>query len=178
MAYYVPVKNKADAVDGLVDQWRTERPDLADAEVMGTFGRFGRVYAHAMRAIEATHQRWGLQAGEFDVLATVRRSGSPFTLSPSQLTRWLMLSPSGITSRLDRLEKLGFIERKATPEDRRSLLVVLTSKGKKVVDEAVTAHVANEARLLAPLTGPERKALDQALRKLLYSFEGETSPKP
>ena len=162
---------KPDAVDRLIDQWHAERPDLVDADVMGTFGRFGRIFAHATRAIEATLKQWGLQMGEFDVLATVRRSGPPYTLAPSQLTRWLMLSPSGITSRLDRLEKLGLVERKATPEDRRSLLVVLTPEGKRVVDEAVTAHVANEARMLAPLSGAERKALDQILRKLLDSFE-------
>src|SRR6185436_17319070 len=133
-------KAEGDAVDRLIEQWRTERPDLVDADVMGTFGRFGRIFAHARRSIETTLKPWGLQMGEFDVLATIRRSGAPFTLAPSQLTRWLMLSPSGITSRLDRLEKLGFVERKATPDDRRSLLVVLTPAGRKVIDEAVTAH--------------------------------------
>jgi DNA-binding MarR family transcriptional regulator len=109
--------------------------------------------------------------GDFDVLATVRRSGPPFTMAPSQLTHWLMLSPSGITSRLDRLEKAGLVERKPSEEDRRSLLIVLTPKGKKVVDEAVEAHVANQTRLLAPLTAVERKTLDQILRRLLGSFE-------
>jgi DNA-binding MarR family transcriptional regulator len=82
-----------------------------------------------------------------------------------------MLSPSGITSRLDWLEQLGYIERRATREDRRSLLVVLTPAGKKVVDEAVTAHVANETRLFKPLTAAEYRSLDQALRTLLGIFE-------
>ena len=164
------MKQARDAVDHLIDQWKTERPDL-QSDVMGIFGRFGRIWAHAVPAIEDTLARWGLQMGEFDVLATVRRSGPPFTMAPSQLTHWLMLSPSGITSRLDRLEKLGFIERKPSPNDRRSLLVVLTPAGKKVVDEAVTAHVANETKLLSVLSASERKTLDQILRTLLRSFE-------
>jgi DNA-binding MarR family transcriptional regulator len=164
------VRSPSDAVDLLIDQWKAERPDLKP-EVMGIFGRFGRIWLHATRAIEATLNEWGLQMGEFDVLATIRRSGPPFTLAPSQLTRWLMLSPSGITSRLDRLEQLGFIERKASPHDRRSLLVVLTPAGKRVVDEAVTAHVANETKILSGLNAAERKTLDQILRKLLGSFE-------
>jgi DNA-binding MarR family transcriptional regulator len=163
-----------DRVDDFIDQWRRERPDL-EPEVMGIFGRLGRVWAHATRAIESTIGAWNLQFGEFDVLATIRRSGTPFTVAPSQLTRSMMLSPSGLTSRLDRLEKLGLIERRASPDDRRSLLVVLTPEGRRVVDEAVTAHVANETRLLAALNPDERKALDQVLRRLLNSFE---SPLP
>jgi DNA-binding MarR family transcriptional regulator len=82
-----------------------------------------------------------------------------------------MSSPSGLTGRLDRLEKLGFIERRASPDDRRSLLVVLTAAGRKVIDEAVTAHVANETRLLSGISASERKALDRVLRVLLRSFE-------
>lgn len=164
------MKKTRDGVDDLVDQWKAQRPDL-QPEVMGIFGRFGRVWAHATSAIEATLAEWQLQLGEFDVLAAIRRSGPPFTVAPSQLTRSLMLSPSGITSRLDRLEKLGFIERKPSPDDRRSLLVVLTAAGKRLVDEAVTAHVANETRLLAALSAAERKTLDQLLRTLLRSYE-------
>ena len=160
-----------DAVDELIDQWKAQRPDL-QPEVMGIFGRFGRVWTHATRAIEDTLGQWNLQLGEFDVLATIRRAGPPFTVAPSQLTRSLMLSPSGMTSRLDRLEKLQLIERRASPDDRRSLLVVLTPAGRALVDEAVTAHVANETRLLSVLDARERKALDQILRTLLRSFDG------
>jgi DNA-binding MarR family transcriptional regulator len=159
-----------DAVDNLIDQWKAQRPDL-QSDVMGIFGRFGRIWNYATRSVEQTLSRWGLQMGDFDVLATVRRSGPPFTVAPSQLTHWLMLSPSGITSRLDRLEKVGLIERKPSEEDRRSLLIVLTPKGRKVVDEAVAAHVANQNKLLSPLSGAERKNLDQILRTLLASFE-------
>ncbi len=162
--------DQRDAVDDLIDQWRVQRPDLRP-EVMGVFGRMGRVWAHATREIEATLGHWNLQIGEFDVLAAIRRTGPPFTVAPSQLTRALMLSPSGITSRLDRLEKLGFIARRASAEDRRSLLVVLTADGRRVVDEAVTAHVANETRLIAALSKAEVKALDQMMRKMLRSLE-------
>ena len=160
----------ADAVDNLIDQWKAQRPDL-QSDVMGIFGRFGRIWNYATRSVEETLGRWGLQMGDFDVLATVRRSGPPFTMAPSQLTHWLMLSPSGITSRLDRLEKAGLVERKPSEEDRRSLLIVLTPKGKKIVDDAVEAHVANQTRMLSSLTAAERKTLDQILRTLLGGFE-------
>ena len=170
VAYTLEVKHEPDEIDGLMAQWKRERPDL-DSDIMATFGRFSRIAAYASKAIDATLEKWGLQTGEFDVLAALRRSGAPFTLAPSQLTRAMMLSPSGMTSRLDRLERIGLIERKTTPDDRRSLLVVLTSAGLKLVDEAVTAHVENETGLLRALSPSERKGLDQALRVLLRSFE-------
>lgn len=106
------------------------------------------------------------------MLATLRRAGAPYSTKPSALARTLLLSPAGTTSRLDRLEALGFIDRRATPNDRRSSTVVLTAKGLAVIDAAIADHVANEARLLAPLTATERRTLDELLRTMLAQFEG------
>ena len=61
--------------------------------------------------------------------------------------------------------------RRPNPDDRRGLLVVLTEAGRALVDEVVTAHVANETRLLSALSAGERKALDGVLRTMLRSFE-------
>lgn len=158
-----------DQVDALIAQWKVERPDL-ELGPMATFGRLGRLSALAGRAIEAVFAEHGLSTGEFDVLAALRRCGDPFVMMPTELAATLMLSPAGITNRLDRLEAAGHIERRADPSDRRSSLVVLTARGRDVVDRAVTAHVANEARLLSPLSATETAALDRALRKLLQQF--------
>jgi DNA-binding MarR family transcriptional regulator len=161
-----------DLVDHLVARWAAERPDLADdLPAMATFGRLGRLAALAGRSIDATFADFGLSTGEFDVLAALRRAGEPFVMMPSELSRTLMLSPAGMTNRLDRLESSGHIQRRHDPKDRRSSPVVLTALGREVVDRAVTAHVANEARLLAALSGSERAALDRALRRLLATLE-------
>jgi DNA-binding MarR family transcriptional regulator len=80
-----------------------------------------------------------------------------------------------MTNRVDRLEAAGWIERRADPDDRRSSLVQLTHDGRELVDRAVTDHVANEARLLEPLSPTERRALDRALRILLRQFDGRPS---
>ena len=156
-----------DPVDDLIEQWERERPDL-DLGPMATFGRLGRFQAVAGRAIESVFQAHGLGGiGDFDVLAALRRAGPPFTLTPTVLAQTLMLSPAGMTSRLDRLEAQGLIERRPDPSDRRSTLAVLTVAGRELVDAAVTEHVANEARLLSPLSADERRTLDGLLRKLL-----------
>jgi DNA-binding MarR family transcriptional regulator len=166
-----------DPVDLLVAQWADQRPDL-DLAPMATFGRLGRLSTHATRAIAEVFETHGLGIGEFDVLATLRRAGEPFVLKPTDLARVLMLSPAGMTNRLDNLEASGRIERRADPTDRRSSLVVLTDIGRELVDRAVTDHVANEGRLLAPLTRRERDILDDLLRKLLSQFEATTGDAP
>ena len=162
-----------DHVDRLIEQWARERPDLELAP-MATIGRLGRLHALANRTIADVFATHGLQIGEFDVLAALRRSGVPFTMKPTDLAAMLMLSPAGMTNRVDRLEAAGWIERRNDPDDRRSSLVRLTEDGRELVDRAVTDHVANEARLLEPLSSTERAALDRALRKLLRQFDTPT----
>jgi len=160
-----------DPVDRLVGQWAAERPDLTDGlAAMAAFGRLGRLHALAGRAIEAVFEAHGLATGEFDVLAALRREGDPFVLTPSALARTLMLSPAGMTNRVDRLVARGLVDRHADPDDRRSLLVALTPAGREVVDAAVTDHVANEVRLLEVLSAGDRAALDRILRTLLDQF--------
>ena len=141
---------------------------------MATFGRLGRALAHATRSIEEVFGRHGLTIGEFDVLAALRRAGDPHVMTPTALSRLLMLSPAGMTNRIDRLEAAGLVERRLDPDDRRSSLVVLTEEGRALVDAAVTDHVANEADLLSGLTATEQRSLDQLLRKLLAHFESST----
>ncbi len=168
--------DQQDGVDALIDQWRAERPDLAqDLWAMGIIGRLGRLYLLASRQIEAVLATAGLNLGEFDVLAALRRSGEPFVLRPVDLARGLMLSPAAMTSRLDRLEAAGWVRRQADKEDRRSIGVALTAAGREVVDRAVSIHLANEVALLAPLSGAECATLDGLLRRLLA---GLGAPRP
>lgn len=111
--------------------------------------------------------RFGLQAGEFDVLATLRRSGQPYALTPTALYEATMVTSGAMTNRLDRLEKVGLILRGPHPNDRRGIVVQLTEKGLALIDEALTAHVANEHEILAGLSGDERQTLARLLGKLI-----------
>ncbi len=161
----------ADVVDELVEQWRRVRPDLEpQLAAMATVGRLGRVVALATRTIEAVFEAHGLSIGEFDVLAALRRQGRPHELTPTALARMLMLSPAGMTSRLDRLEAAGLLERRADPDDRRSTTIHLTPAGLRRVDAAVVDHLANEELLLGLLSANDRRQLDRVLRKLLAAL--------
>ena len=111
--------------------------------------------------------RFGLQSGEFDVLATLRRSGAPYALTPTALYEATMVTSGAMTNRLDRLEKSRLIVRGPHPEDRRGVVVQLTEKGRALIDEAVTAHVANEHEVLSVLSREEQGRLAELLEKLI-----------
>ena len=156
-----------DAVDAVVAAWQRERPDL-DLTAIAAVGRLGRVNLLLGPAQEQVFTEAGLQRGEFDVLAALRRSGAPYVLSPSRLSDLLMLSRAGMTNRLDRLESAGMIERSLDRADRRSFQIRLTEQGYAIVDAAMTRHTANVTALLAGLTPRELTTLDTLARKLLH----------
>lgn len=164
-----------DKVDAAIKQWQHERPDLP-TDAMATFGRLGRLAPLLEAAVNQTFLEHGLQRGEFDVLATLRRSGAPFEQQPSALADTLMLSRAGMTGRLDRLESAGLVRRIANPEDRRSITVALTPEGRDLVDRIMVHHIATEERLLAPLSKADRDHLDRILRTLLASVETPSDP--
>ncbi|MEU5408645.1 MarR family winged helix-turn-helix transcriptional regulator [Nocardia asteroides] len=163
--------DEPDAVDAIAAQWRRERPDL-DLAAMAVFGRLGRLTAVATARIEAVFTAHGLQRGEFDVLAALRRSGDPCELNPSVLADTLMLSRAGMTGRIDRLESAGLVRRIADPGDRRAVRVALTPAGRELVDVVVAAHTENETRMLSVLEPADRAALDRIARIMLRSLEG------
>ena len=135
---------------------------------MGVLGRLNEASSLIARdRLAPLFAQFGLQAGEFDVLATLRRSGSPYALTPTDLYEATMVTSGAMTNRLDRLEKAGLILRGPHPNDRRGIVVQLTEKGLALIDEALTAHVANEHEILAGLTSAERETLAQLLEKLI-----------
>ncbi len=159
-----------DRIDKILAQWRRERPDL-DATAMGLFGRLRNLALHLSREMEKTFGRFGLNAANFDMLATLRRSGEPYTLSPSDLMETMMVSSGTMTNRIDQLERAGLVARSQNPDDGRSFLISLTPKGFELIDAAVTAHVETQKRLISTLSEGERTALDRLLRNYLADFE-------
>ncbi|HEX4597482.1 MAG TPA: MarR family transcriptional regulator [Burkholderiaceae bacterium] len=168
MSRYISLRRFVpDRADTAVAQWARERPDLP-ALPMALFGRLSEAAERVMRDhMNPTFAEAGLQPGEFDVLATLRRSGDPYMLSPTQLYEAAMISSGGMTNRIDRLERSGLVERRPDPNDRRGKLIALTDTGKRVVEETLGRHVANEMRLLSALTKSEQETLNRLLKKLL-----------
>jgi DNA-binding MarR family transcriptional regulator len=154
-----------DGVDLILEQWRRERPDL-DSSPIGVVGRISRLARELEQRLEPVYRAHGLEPGWHDVLATLRRIGPPYRLRPTEFTSALMLTSSGTTKRLDRLEQAGLITRGPDPADRRGTLITLTPKGLELIDNVTEAHLDNERQLLASLSDAEQNRLADLLRKL------------
>jgi DNA-binding MarR family transcriptional regulator len=152
-----------DGVDAIIDQWRRERPEL-DHSPIGVVGRISRLARALEDRLEPVYKAHGLEPGWHDVLATLRRSGA--SLRPTDLSTATMLTSSGMTKRLDKLEAAGLVAREPDPADRRGTLITLTAGGRELIDALTEAHLANERRILGALDEGEQRELANLLRKL------------
>ncbi len=162
-----------DHVDRIVAQWAVHRPDL-QTEAMAVFGRIYRIARLVGDRQEAAYAAYGLNRGEFDVLAALRRAGEPYELTPTELCATMMLTSGGMTGRIDRLEHRGLVRRSAHPIDRRALVVTLTAAGREVVDGAVGAGLDVQRRVLEHLPPRSRAQLTNLLRDLLAASQAES----
>jgi DNA-binding MarR family transcriptional regulator len=159
-----------DHVDEIVAQWEAERPDL-DSSPLHVIGRLSRLADLVDELLRPVFASRGLSDGDFDVLATLRRNGEPFELTPTELGSRTMVTSGAVTKRVDRLVGAGLVERRVSESDARGRRVRLTDRGRVLMDEVYPVHLRNEARLLAGLTAAERDQLAALLRKAGASME-------
>jgi DNA-binding MarR family transcriptional regulator len=162
-------RDEQDEVDGVVEAWRRERPDL-DVTPMQVLSRISRLARHLDRERAGAFSRHDLEYWEFDVLAALRRAGSPYHLTPGQLVKETMVTSGTMTNRVDRLTARGFVGREEHPEDRRGVLVRLTAEGKLAVDATMADLLEAERTLLLPLAPADQTHLAGQLRALLLPF--------
>jgi DNA-binding MarR family transcriptional regulator len=160
-----------DAVDRIAEQWAQERPDLdvAPMLVVGRLHRLAEILDQRLRPVFATSD---LGNGDFDVLASLRRSGAPYQLTPTELAGTTMVTSGAVTKRVDRLVRQGLVERHVNQSDGRGRVIALTDRGRQVQEQLHPQHLANEDNLLAALSPDERRLLGDLLSKLLVSLEG------
>jgi DNA-binding MarR family transcriptional regulator len=156
--------DQPDHVGRILAQWRRERPEL-DVSPLGVIGRLHRLAAALDVELRALFAEAGLSDGDFDVLASLRRSGEPFALTPGGLAETTMVTSGAVTKRVDRLEAQGYVTRTVSDEDGRSRTIALTREGRALIDDLFPRHVENERRLLAGLSEAERDQLAGLLEK-------------
>ena len=160
-----------DHIDFVVSQWDSAMPEL-DASSMKVFGRMLRVMKHLGKMRAQVLEPFGFRDGEFDVLATLRRAGAPYCLSPTQLYKSLLVTSGAMTNRLNHLEEQGLIERIQDADDKRSTLVSLTAYGRERIEQALLVHTETQNAILANLSQAKREQLESLLRELLLTFPG------
>ncbi|UYM03809.1 MarR family winged helix-turn-helix transcriptional regulator [Solicola gregarius] len=159
-----------DAVARIVDQWRAERPDL-DPDPMLVIGRIGRLAETIDGLLRPPFAAAQLGNGDFDVLAALRRAGSPYTLTPGELSRAMLVTTGAVTKRIDRLERRALVERAVAAGDARGRLVTLTPRGVQLVDDLIADHLDRERELLAGLSDAQCARLADLLGRLSAALE-------
>ncbi len=159
-------------------QWQKEMPEVADRlSPMVLLGRLNEASQLVSRDyLVPAYAEIGLKSGEFDVLATLVRSGPPYKLTPTELYRSTMMSSGGMTARVDKLEKAGLVERCPHPEDRRALSVCLTDKGLKLIKDKIPDYVETQHEAVDGLTEDEQQQLSGLLEKLIRSGNEKKAP--
>ena len=157
-----------DPFDIIREQWRRERPDL-DTSGLEVLWRISFLHKDLKRKTERRVAKTGIPNWAYDVLAALRRQGEPYELSPSELCEATLLTSGAMTNRLDRLEGDGLVQRHPAPDDRRSLIVRLTGKGKEAVDDALAVRFQHAKEAVSGISEAQRKQLVDLLRKLVVS---------
>lgn len=154
-------------LESIVADWKRERPDvdMSPLRITLPLRRAMEVFERHRAGFLAEH---GLSAATLDLLAVLRRRGAPFRSTPSELARSLLITAGGVSQRLDRLEAAGLVTRSMASEDRRSVYVELTERGREVVDEVLGPYMEHEADLLQRFTAKERATLSRLLSRLAY----------
>lgn len=159
-----------DAIDRVVEQWAKEKPEL-ETESMAMMGRVMRITKYMETQVAVLHKKYDMKMGEFDVLATLRRSGKPYRLTPSELIDSMMLTSGAMTNRLDKLEGKGLIKRAHSKEDRRSVTVELTKDGLLLIEKMISEHVETQDKLVKSLTSSQKRNINQLLKTWLSAYE-------
>jgi DNA-binding MarR family transcriptional regulator len=157
-----------DPVDRLIQQWRSERPDL-DVTQLGISVRIDMLAKLMRRDSARSLARLGLKTWEYDVLSVLRRQGEPFELPATELARASLLTSGAMTTRIDQLESRRLVSREPDPDDRRGVRIRLTRKGIVLIDKAIGARLAAAESGTRCLSRKERNLTDAALRKLLLA---------
>lgn len=156
-----------DAVQLIIQQWQDQGFASDALQAMETIGRIKRLEVMLMRQLSANYKsNYQLSHWEFDVLATLRRAGMPFMLSPTALFDSMMVSSGTMTNRLQHLEKKQLVVRVDNPDDKRSSLVQLTESGVQLIDQVMASHVQLENDLMSNMSAEELTILNLLLQKV------------
>ncbi|CAM3792747.1 MarR family transcriptional regulator [Nocardiopsis rhodophaea] len=160
------VEPAEDAVDRIQQAWLRERPGTP----VGSIGVITRIWQVAKLLDDdrrRTMARLGMDSATRDLLSTLRRSGPPYRLTPTQIARAALVSPGAVSLRVARAEEQGLVRRFKGGPDGRSTTVELTPEGHALIERTVDDLLRHEETLLDGLTADQREHLADLLRVLL-----------
>jgi MarR family transcriptional regulator, organic hydroperoxide resistance regulator len=135
----------------------------AEQASLRTWVQLARTYLLVQRRIVRALAEHDITLAQFDVLATLHHSEG---LTQQDLAEWLLVTKGNICGLLDRLERAGWVSRRADARDGRTNRLHLTPDGRAKVREVLPEHDALVVRTLSVLDARERVQLREMLRRL------------
>lgn len=156
--------NHPDLIDQLRDEWNQEdsKLDTSAMDIVGRIIKLGNIWSVQVNTIM---KPFGLKYTEFDIIATLRRSGKPYELTPTQLCNSILLTSGAMTTALNRVEKSGLIERTLSASDKRVKTARLTPKGIKLAHQAAEKRFELASNQIQKISGKNRQILSALLRE-------------
>jgi DNA-binding MarR family transcriptional regulator len=166
-----PRNQERDHVDDFLEGISDELPETIDLTVEGIVDRIHGVDWRIRKMLDETLEQQGLTNGDWKVLSALRWRGEPQRRSAGELARIAELTSGTMTARLDQLEREGLVRRLRDPEDRRSVLVELTDKGRRKHNEAMGVQAEKEKLLADALSAREMEQLNSLLRRVMITLQ-------
>ncbi len=95
-------------------------------------------------------------------------------LSQARLSDMMLVNRANITGLIDRMEKAGLVVRTADPEDRRTNIIKLTARGRRLLDKVEPHYGKEVARIMGVLKNSEQKTLMKMLEKVRANLRLDT----
>lgn len=167
------VSERPSHLQDIIQTWTRERPDLdLSTYFLAMFiMRLGRVVDDVYDRL--CHKRFGISGADMRVLFALRRAGKPYARRPTDLFKALLVTSGAITKQVDRLSKLGFVQRLDDPTNSAGVLIALTGQGLKATT-AATNHLVKHSPIdpaLVNLTGSERETVRRLIQRMLQDVE-------
>jgi DNA-binding MarR family transcriptional regulator len=148
---------------------KTDGSDISEL----AFRAFIRAYGLFRNKMDPYFARFGISGAQWGILRALHRAEGESLdgLRLKDLGHRLLVKPPSVTSIVDRLERLGFVSRRAAADDQRAKLVTLTPAGRDLATHVLERHPAQIRAILGGLTEGEQRELHDLMEKLASYLE-------
>ena len=157
-----------DVADIGIALWHRERPE-SDCSGKAITGRVLHLSEIFMNAMNVNMRQFGVRYAHYAIVGTLRSTGKPYRMSPTELQNTLMITSGGISNLLRKVELRGLIRRLSDPDDGRGVIVELTEEGFALSEVTMRAQAELEHKLVDALTAKEQEKLAALLKKLILA---------
>lgn len=160
---------RPDRIDRMLASWPgAAEHDISAVALSTRLLAIGRIMEKLLARACADY---GITKVDMIILGTLSRLPAPHESAPTELSKIAVLSPPGITKRLDLLEARKLIVRLPGAKDRRTQVIRLTQRGRRVHDDIARHNFADHYAALFAMSTTDREQLNAHLRRLLRDLE-------